>query len=202
MNGKDRGLKVAVIAALVVSVIAIGVGFAAFTETLTIAGRATVQTSTWKVKFSDLSTPTLAGGATVVTAPTINTNDTAISTYDVKLSTPGDSVTYTFNVANTGTYDAELTSVTIPSKPTCTGTGDTAATDADKVCKHITYTLEYADAKEDGTKTIATGDTLGAGKSTSMVLKLSYDAHNVAEDLPSGDVTLSDLGISLIYSQK
>lgn len=202
MNGKDRGLKVAVIAALVISVIAIGVGFAAFTETLTIAGSATVQTSSWKVKFTDLSSPTLGGGATVVTAPTINTNDTTISTYDVKLATPGDSVTYTFNVANTGTYDAELTSVTIPSKPVCTGTGDTATDDATKVCKHITYTLEYANAKDDGSKTLANGDTLKAGDSIAMVLKLSYDAHNVAEDLPSGDVTLSDLGISLIYSQK
>lgn len=195
MNGKDRGLKVAVVAALVISVIAIGIGFAAFTETLSINGNATVQTSSWKVKFTDLSTGTTAGTASITTAPTINTNDTTISTYDVKLAKPGDSVTYTFKVANTGTYDAKLTSVTIPT-PTCTGTGTNAETDATNVCKHVTYSLTYSDGG-----TIAVNDALAAGASKEMKLVLSYDTHNVAADLPSGDVTISNLGISLVYSQ-
>ena len=53
MDGnKNRGLKIGVIAALVISVVAIGIGFATFTETLRIEGSATVQTSTWKVKFT------------------------------------------------------------------------------------------------------------------------------------------------------
>ena len=121
MDGnKNRGLKIGVIAALVISVVAIGIGFATFTETLRIEGSATVQTSTWKVKFTNLSAPNLLGTATVVTAPTINTNDTTISTYDVKLSKPVDSVSYTFDVANTGTYNAKLTSINIPT-PTCNG---------------------------------------------------------------------------------
>lgn len=195
MNGKDRGLKVAVVAALVISVIAIGIGFAAFTETLSINGNATVQTSSWKVKFTDLSTGTTAGTASITTAPTINTNDTTISTYDIKLAKPGDSVTYTFKVANTGTYDAKLTSVTIPT-PTCTGSGDNAETDATNVCKHVTYSLTYSDGG-----TIAVNDALAAGTSKEMKLVLSYDTHNVAADLPSGDVTISNLGISLVYSQ-
>lgn len=195
MNGKDRGLKVAVVAALVISVIAIGIGFAAFTETLSINGNATVQTSSWKVKFTDLSTGTKAGTASITTAPTINNNDTTISTYDVKLAKPGDSVTYTFKVANAGTYDAKLTSVTIPT-PTCTGSGDNAETDATNVCKHVTYSLTYSDGG-----TIAVNDALAAGTSKEMKLVLSYDTHNVAADLPSGDVTISNLGISLVYSQ-
>lgn len=195
MNGKDRGLKVAVVAALVISVIAIGIGFAAFTETLSINGNATVQTSTWKVKFTDLGAGITAGTASITTAPTINTNDTTISTYDVKLAKPGDGVTYTFKVANTGTYDAKLTSVTIPT-PTCTGSGANAETDAANVCKHVTYTLTYGDGG-----TIAENDALAAGASKEMKLVLSYDTHNVAEDLPSGDVTISNLGISLVYSQ-
>lgn len=195
MNGKDRGLKVAVVAALVISVIAIGIGFAAFTETLSINGNATVQTSSWKVKFTDLSTGITAGTASITTAPTINTNDTTISTYDVKLAKPGDSVTYTFKVANTGTYDAKLTSVTIPT-PTCTGSGDNAETDATNVCKHVTYSLTYSDGG-----TIAVNDALAKGTSKEMKLVLSYDTHNVAADLPSGDVTISNLGISLVYSQ-
>lgn len=197
MDGnKNRGLKIGVIAALVISVVAIGIGFATFTETLKIQGSATVQTSTWKVKFTNLSGPT--GTATVVTAPTINTNDTTISTYDVKLMKPGDSVSYTFDVVNTGTYKAKLTSINIPT-PTCTGKADaeSATTDAANVCKHLTYTLTYADDSP-----LAENDELEAstGKA-SMKLTLTYTSHDVAAELPKADVTISNLGISLVYSQ-
>lgn len=199
MDGnKNRGLKIGVIAALVISVVAIGIGFATFTETLRIEGSATVQTSTWKVKFTNLSAPTLLGTATVVTAPTINTNDTTISTYDVKLSKPGDSVSYTFDVANTGTYNAKLTSINIPT-PTCTGKegAESAATDAANVCKHLTYTLTYAD----GTS-LAENDALAATDGVAhMKLTLTYTSHDVAAELPKADVTISNLGISLVYSQ-
>ena len=199
MDGnKNRGLKIGVIAALVISVVAIGIGFATFTETLRIEGSATVQTSTWKVKFTNLSAPTLLGTATVVTAPTINTNDTTISTYDVKLSKPGDSVSYTFDVVNTGTYNAKLTSITIPT-PTCTGKAETesATTDAANVCKHLTYTLTYAD----GTS-LAENDALEASTGVAhMKLTLTYTSHDVAAELPKADVTISNLGISLVYSQ-
>lgn len=199
MDGnKNRGLKIGVIAALVISVVAIGIGFATFTETLRIEGSATVQTSTWKVKFTNLSTPILNGTATVVTPPTINTNDTTISTYDVKLSKPGDSVSYTFDVANTGTYNAKLTSINIPT-PTCTGKegADSATTDAANVCKHLTYTLTYAD----GTS-LAQDDALAATSGVAhMKLTLTYASHDVAAELPKADVTISNLGISLVYSQ-
>lgn len=199
MDGnKNRGLKIGVIAALVISVVAIGIGFATFTETLRIEGSATVQTSTWKVKFTNLSAPTLLGTATVVTPPTINTNDTTISTYDVKLSKPGDSVSYTFDVANTGTYNAKLTSINIPT-PTCTGKegAESATTDAANVCKHLTYTLTYAD----GTS-LAQDDALAATSGVAnMKLTLTYVSHDVAADLPKEDVTISNLGISLVYSQ-
>lgn len=199
MDGnKNRGLKIGVIAALVISVVAIGIGFATFTETLRIEGSATVQTSTWKVKFTNLSAPTLLGTATVVTPPTINTNDTTISTYDVKLIKPGDSVSYTFDVVNTGTYNAKLTSITIPT-PTCTGKAETesATTDAANVCKHLTYTLTYAD----GTS-LAENDALEASTGVAhMKLTLTYTSHDVAAELPKADVTISNLGISLVYSQ-
>ena len=199
MDGnKNRGLKIGVIAALVISVVAIGIGFATFTETLRIEGSATVQTSTWKVKFTNLSAPTLLGTATVVTPPTINTNDTTISTYDVKLSKPGDSVSYTFDVANTGTYNAKLTSINSPT-PTCNGKegAESATTDAANVCKHLTYTLTYAD----GTP-LAQDDALAATSGVAnMKLTLTYESHDVAADLPKQDVTISNLGISLVYSQ-
>ena len=55
-NNNGREMKILVVAALIISIVAIGIGFAAFSETLTINGNASVQTSSWKVKFSDLGT--------------------------------------------------------------------------------------------------------------------------------------------------
>ena len=53
---KEREMKTLVIAALVISVVAIGVGFAAFSTTLQINGTATVNTDgkTWNVFFESI----------------------------------------------------------------------------------------------------------------------------------------------------
>ena len=53
---REREMKTLVIAALVISVVAIGVGFAAFSTTLQINGTATVNTvgKTWDVRFENI----------------------------------------------------------------------------------------------------------------------------------------------------
>lgn len=192
-DNNGREIKVLIVAALIISIVAIGIGFAAFTQTLNINGNAAVQTSSWKVKFSDLNAVEKTGTANEVTAPTLS--DTTIETYDVTFKTPGDSVKYKFKVANTGSYDAKLTTVTIPT-PTCTGTGATATTDAAKVCDKLTYTLTYADGS-----TLAENDALSAGQTEDLVLTLTYNSFEDASLLPTADVTISNLGITLVYSQ-
>lgn len=192
-DNNAREIKVLIVAALIISIVAIGIGFAAFTQTLNINGSATVQTSSWKVKFSELSPVEKTGTASEVTPPTLS--DTTIETYDVTFKTPGDSVKYKFKVANTGSYNAKLTTVTVPT-PTCTGTGATAATDAAKVCDKLTYTLTYADGS-----TLTENDTLNVNETKDLVLTLSYNSFEDANLLPTADVTISNLGITLVYSQ-
>ena len=146
-NNNGREMKILVVAALIISIVAIGIGFAAFSQNLTINGSASVQTSSWKVKFSDLSSATLTGTAAEVTKPTLS--DTTIETYNVTFKTPGDSVSYKIKVSNTGSYNAKITTATIP-VPTCTGkSGETTAeADAGKVCDKLTYTFHLRkDAK-------------------------------------------------------
>ena len=201
MNNNGKEMKILVVAALIISIVAIGIGFAAFSETLTINGNASVQTSSWKVKFSELSKAATTGTATEVTAPTLS--DTTIETYNVTFKTPGDSVSYNIKVSNTGTYNAKITTATIPT-PTCTGAVGqaTADTDATKVCDKLTYTLVYGD--DDTTaagQAVAVGDTLKAGETRPMVLTLKYAEFTDAELLPSADVAISNLGITLVYSQ-
>ena len=183
--------------AVVVAVISIGFAYAAFSQTLLIDGEATVEKSKWQIKFDNLgSTPTLTGTAVEVTAPTINTGDTKISKFAAKFTTPGDSITYTFDVVNGGTFDAEISSLTIPI-PLCTGTGANATTDASNVCKNLSYNLTYADDSA-----IAVGDALDAGDTKSLKLTLNYSASTPSTELPEDDVTISNLETSIIYSQK
>ena len=143
MKDDKKVLYGLVVLALVLSVVGISIGFAAMSTDLTINGSAEVVPASWDIKFKDLSSPTITGDAEVTTAPTI-TSDTHIGNYAVKLTKPGDSVTYTFKVANDGTIDALLTNF-IKATPTFTGTGATAAADATIVQNNFVYTITYSD---------------------------------------------------------
>ncbi len=169
--------------------------YAGFTQQLDIQGKATVKKSSWAIKFTNLQPVVKTGTATEVTAPTINTNDTKISEYDVTLTTPGDSVTYDFDVTNEGTFDAKISSITIPT-PSCKGSGDNATADETNVCDNLTYTLTYADGTQ-----LAVDDTLTSGETKSLKLTLTYLSSINAEQLPTEDVSISNLAISVIYAQ-
>ena len=168
MNNNTKYIKLGI--ALVAFLLCGTIAFASFTQQLDIQGKATVNKSSWSIKFANLQSVVKTGTATEVTAPTINTNDTKISEYDVTLTTPGDSVSYTFDVVNEGTFNAKISSITIPT-PLCTGNGTTATTDENNVCDNLTYTLTYAN----GTP-VAVDDTLNAGETKSLKLTLTYSA--------------------------
>lgn len=200
-NNNGREMKILVVAALIISIVAIGIGFAAFSQNLTINGNASVQTSSWKVKFSELGSATLTGTAAEVTKPTLS--DTTIETYNATFKTPGDSISYKIKVSNTGSYNAKITTATIP-VPTCRGKSgeSTAEADAGKVCDKLTYTLVYdTDDTKSAGQAVQVGDTLDAGETRPMVLTLKYTEFTDATLLPAADVSISNLGVTLVYSQ-
>lgn len=96
---------------LVVAIIAMSAGYAALSQTLTINGTAKIDSS-WDIKFTNITDGTAVGGATNVSAPEY-TGTTA--TFDVSLTSPGDSMTYEITVTNAGTLDAVLDSIDITS---------------------------------------------------------------------------------------
>lgn len=195
MKKDNNTMHIKIAIALVAFILGGTIAYASFTQQLDIQGKATVKKSSWSIKFTNLQPVIKTGTATEVTAPTINTNDTKISEYDVTLTTPGDSVTYKFDVVNEGTFNAKISSITIPT-PTCTGTGTNATTDETNVCDNLTYTLTYADGSP-----IAVDDTLDAGETKSLKLNLLYSSSVSAVQLPSNDVAVSNLAISIIYAQ-
>lgn len=190
---KERKVKVLSVVALIVAVLGLTVAFASLSQTLTINGSATVDTATWDIHFANLSEPTKTGDADVTTAPTIDSKGTTIGDYALKLTKPGDSVTYTFDVENKGTIDAKITNLVKAAKPTCTGTGEAATNDAKIICDGLTYTLTYT---SDG-KAVAQNDTLKKNETKNLTLKLAFES----DSLPANDVSISDLGITITYGQ-
>ena len=201
MENRNNGLKVAVVAALVISVLGVAVGFAAFSTTLEINGAATVEAANWDVHFEKLAKATSDFTATEDTAPTIKANTdgkaaAAIGDYAVTFTKPGQKAVYTFDIVNTGTYNATLTSITMKNVPTCTGTAadeDQKTTDATNVCKHLKYTLTGVNE----------GSSLAAktGKVETVTLTLEYEDFEDETELPTAPVTVSDLDVALLYSQ-
>jgi len=100
---KERKIKSLSLIALVVAVLGLTVAFASLSQTLTINGTAKVDSAKWDIHFENLSFGTVTGDATIITEPTIKDSSngkksTVIGDYDVTLTSPGDSVTYTFDV--------------------------------------------------------------------------------------------------------
>ena len=193
MKSNTKFLYGIVAVAFLLSVIGISVGFASMSSNLDVKGQAEVVPASWKIKFTDLSNPTINGSAAVVTAPQIE-SDTHIGNYDVTLSMPGDSVTYTFKIVNSGTIDAELSDYNF-AIPTITGTGESAESDAAIVSNNLVYTLTYVD----GTA-VQKNDTLLKNESKTLKLTVAYDAS--ATDLPINRVNISGMDIAFTYAQK
>ena len=205
----DKGFKVGVLVALIAMIVVVGVGFAAFTTTLNINGTAKVEASSWNVHFYQDPTGCaltnhcfttgntqsgISSTTTIVSAPILT--DTTISDWNVTFKTPGDNITYEFYVKNDGSFDAKISTLELPT-PTCTGTGENAEADAANVCKHLEYKL----VNEYGVP-VAVGETLR--KTTGLknyYLKLQYKDDVTDAELPKGEVTISNLGFSIVYTQ-
>lgn len=205
---KEREMKTLVIAALVISVVAIGVGFAAFSTTLQINGTATVNTAgkTWNVLFTGVEKTNISTEGIEATVPTIsngtageNTTNTAIGAITAAFTAPNQKLQYKITVTNSGTYDAKLTAASIPTLETITvtGTGAAAETDATNVKKH----LKFSFTKVDGGTVTAETDTLAAGATQDYLYTIEYEDLTDAAELPKAQVSISIPKTTLTFSQ-
>jgi hypothetical protein len=141
-----RSTKNILIGALILVVIAMGIGYAALVQNLNINGTAQV-TSNWNIELTSISNGTPVGGATNNTLPKI-VGTTA--SFDVNLVSPGDSMTYNVVVSNTGTLDAVLDDIVV------SNSGSPA----------IIYTVTG----------VAKGAVLLAGSTNTVTVKAEYDS--------------------------
>ena len=194
---KERGAKIIAIVALLIAVVGLTVGYAAYSSTLNINGTATVDPASWKVNFGyktgDSLTGTINGHATETTAPTLA--DTTISGFDVTLKAPGDSVTYNFLIKNSGTLNARLANFTMGTL-TCApnASGSISPEDATKLCGELKYTLTYADDS-----TITTGTPLNSNDSKELKLKLEWPSASTLSVSDDVKVTIGET--TFVYEQ-
>ena len=94
-------------------IVMMGIGFAAYSQQLQIKDTSSID-SNWDIYISKVTPETPVGGATGTGSPDPNIKTQANLTTDLKY--PGDSITYTIDVTNGGTVDAEVEKVEL--KPT------------------------------------------------------------------------------------
>lgn len=103
MNQKKQ--RTLAIFALAVALIATTVAYAALSTTLNISGNITKKGGSWSVGITNLSSVSTTGTGSMSKAPSVT--GTTLS-FDADLKKPGDSVSFTFDIVNSGTVTAQM----------------------------------------------------------------------------------------------
>jgi len=183
---RNRKIKILSLVALIVAVLGLGVAFAALSSQLTINGSAKAQAGSWNIHFAKtLDMPTQTTGNASFTEPTLS--DTSILGFKATVTKPGDSVTYYFDIVNSGTVDALVDSYVFRSGyQDCTGSyvsenanckqydfssdGFIGSVDNNIWKTSIKYGLYYTD----NNKEIKSDDTISAGETKHAKLVVEY----------------------------
>ena len=186
---------------LVVGLVGMTVAYAALSTTLRISGTASVPTTTWDIRISDLTKSTVGSAVTGQTntaegpASVAATNNTGITGLNVKFNQPGDKVQYTFTLSNNGTIDAKLASFTSSLTKNSSSPNDISTADiASKFTHSITCNPTQA----------TTADYLNksgtSGSSSSCTLTIQWNEATQASQTPGQDQTYSQSAVILDYS--
>ena len=225
MKGKDRSSQVIAIIALVVGVVALSIGFAAFSTTLTIESAADVtMTEALDVVFSTsgstVSTGSVNGVASGVagaTADAATLSGTTIEGIKAHFTKPGQIVTYTFNAYNNSPFTAylktitfgETTSGTVTAAKVCTpnSANDNAATQGvDAACADIQISVTVGDHTATGSETSTNIGTHAlaavseASHSETVVVTIEYLNGTGHGHTADGDFSVAFGDITLGYS--
>ena len=174
---KNISISTITIILLLVAIVAMSVGFAAFSSNLTINGTAAVESSNWNISFVEESYKETADSVTVASGN--RTIGATSMTYNVSLTEPGDFYEFTINVENAGTFDALLDSVTLS-----TLTAEQA--------KYLTYKVFY-NGNEYSSTTSSLSIPLASKATAPVKVRVEYIQPENHTDLPSStqNITLT-----------
>ena len=199
---KNNG-KIIALAALIVAVIALAVGFASFTDALTIDGTATVKganafdDATNDLAYVSTSPECHITGTTTSTSTTPYTAGTASGDVwegiSVPLTTENPSVTCTATVKNKTQYVAYLRGIATQSGITCASSGANQTTNENNICGAVNVDVQVGSVATDkisfGSSAASKPDTTGsiaksgdAGDEATVTVVITYDGQAVADE--------------------
>ena len=187
---EEKQRKRLAMTALIVSVVCITIVFLMMSTTLLkVEETGKLDSAKWDVHFENLKEYT-KGDAKVLNSPEISKKGTYIGNYEVSLSKPNDSITYTFDVVNNGDFNAQLINI-VKTGLKCKSMKNSKE-DEEITCDSLKYTLKYKNGN-----LVKEEDILNKKQRANLVLTLEYDS-NI---LPESKIKVHGLSIILLYNQ-
>lgn len=217
---RQKGTNIIALVALVVAVVGVTLGFAAFSNTLEITQSATVtpNESTFNIDFSTVSDSESTTGMTINAttgatgnATISNDSDTnaSLTNLTATFSNIGQTVTYNFYARNTGEYDAWLKAINFANAEgensfiKCIPNGSTNADMVANACETISVTVKVGSDNAVSTTTAFDVSTheLKVGNPEPVVVTVSYagDSSKLNSARADGPFTVKIGKISLNY---
>jgi len=223
-RNRIKSRKYSIIFTLALFIVAcVSIGFASFSNTLTISSSVIVtpDEDSFKVEFSSSETEVLTdpivatGSSDVIRTDAIITNGSTptLSNINVTFPSDGKNVLYRLYAHNTGQYDAYLTDIIFNNVPghdsptKCTALEGTNQETVDAICDRIYIRIVAIGVDSNGNSTTVnvsettklTNHILKKGTSGAVRMMVTY---SVASDslLADGDFTVEFGDISLVYS--
>lgn len=199
---RSRKAKKSILIVLLLVVVGLSIGFAAFTSNLKIKSSATVtpNPNTFKVVFSSSTTESAAGEAkgdgTYGQNASFAKDAKELTGLKAEFTAPGQTATWEVNSYNDGEFDAFLNSVTLGTI-TCEAKDGTSA----EMVENVVMKLSVAITDENGETTTYDATTasisdhiLSKGRAEKVVVSLAYQSGKV-----DGDFTVDVSEIILGY---
>lgn len=209
---RDRSAKIIAIVALCVAVAGLSIGFAAFSNDLTIKSNASVtpNPNDFDVNFSSQDGSEVAGtvtgvgtnSATAENATIDNSNSPTITGLKANFTEPGQKVTYSFYTHNAGKYIAYLNTVTYKNvagkeaTKVCTPGTNTDATMVQAACNGISVTVDVGSEPYTGSNDSISNHSLGIDRYEPVVVTIEYKSDATRAD---GDFEVAFGDIILTY---
>lgn len=212
---KNRSGQFIALLALIVAIVGVSVGFAAFSSALRIQSSATVtpDQNTLNVDFSSSDTAVVTNAIKPTTTPTTvvatdamidNSADPVIKNLSATFKEPGQKAVYTFYAYNAGELEAFLKSIVYKnvsdkaSNKVCTAGEGTTDALVQKACEGISLKVKVGTEAETSSGIASISNhSLGKEKSEEITVTLEYASNATRAD---GDFTVSFGDVTLNYS--
>lgn len=199
---KERKNKKIILVVLLITIIGLSIGFAAFASTLTMQTSATVTPNpdSFKVVFSSSNTEVAEGtpilDGTYATGGTFEKNATTITGLKANFTAPGQTATWKVYTFNDGEYDAFLNNVTL-GEITCTAKNGTSQSSAIEASQGISVKVTVGGTEYSTSNTDISSHKLAMGTGEEVLITLTYAEGSARAD-GDFDITIGD--ITLIYN--